>query len=140
MTKPKSYIFALCLIALAVFGLFIWGLQLLTVPKIFLLVQRPYPLFQYQGPLLMGLAITLAWFREWAAEKLIWLCLEMHRMISGLVMAAVIGSEGFMHILNIPHVEGWWIPLLSGGTAVTFGAWFQKWRKEPSKQEAKAHP
>lgn len=130
MPRITDHIAATSIIALTVIGLFVWGMQLLTIPKIFMLAQRPYPFFEYQGPFLMALAILLAWFREWAAQKLLWLCLEIHRLASALAMAALVGAEGFMHAFSIPHVEGWWIPLLSGGIAATIGAWMHQSKKK----------
>jgi hypothetical protein len=130
MPKITHHIVATGIIFLSVIGLFVWGVQFLTIPKIFMLAQRPYLFFEYQGPFLIALAILLAWFREWAAHKLMWVCLEVHRLASALAMAAVIGAEGFMHIFSIPHIEGWWIPLVSGGTATAVSAWIHKRKKK----------
>jgi len=127
MIQSKIHTLALALVALAIAGFLYLGLQILTAPKVFLLAR---PLFAYEGPVLVVLAAVLAWFREWAARKLVWLFMEIHRLISTLVMAAVIGAEGFMHAFSIPHIEGWWIPLVSGGAAATLGAWFRISRKK----------
>ncbi len=52
-------------------------------------------------------------------------------MVSFLSLGAALGAETLMHLLNIPHVEGWWIPIASGSTAVTgISSWFRtKYRK-----------
>ncbi len=133
MTESKSHAVALAVVALAIVGLAALGMQFLLAPKIMLIAR---PLFAYEGVLFIALAVLLAWFRDWAAHRLVWLCLEIHRLISTLITAAVIGAEGFMHIFGIPHVEGWWIPLLSGGAAATIGAWLQHWRKKPKDLQA----
>lgn len=138
MFHLKSQFIAKIAVALIVTALLFFGLQLLTIPKIFMLTHRPDSILPYEGPVLVTLAALLAWFREWAANKLVWLCLETHRLASSLIAAAVVGAEGFMHAFNIPQIEGWWIPLVSGGAAATFGVWFKKSKKvPPAPQEAK---
>lgn len=133
MFQSKIHTLALAIVALTIAGFLYLGLQILTAPKIFLLAR---PLFAYEAPVLVSLAVILAWFREWAARKLVWLFMEIHRLVSTLVMAAVIGAEGLMHFFSIPHAEGWWIPLLGGGVAATANAWLQRWRKkQPNSQE-----
>ena len=117
-------------IALAVAGLLILGLQFLTIPKIFMLINRPGSILLYEGPVLISLAVLLAWFREWATCKLLWLFEEMHRWLSGIIITAAVSLEGVMHVVGIPHVEGWWIPLIGGGSLATLSIWLQKWRKE----------
>ena len=68
------------------------------------------------------------WIR--LGEKTQPLRLKLYGALSGLVVAAVMGLESVMHALNIPHVEGWWAPLLGGGICLGTGAAWQKWRKK----------
>ena len=125
MANIKNYA-ALAAIALLALILFLLGLRLLTAPRIMLIA---HPMFIYQGISFLFLAVFLAWFREWLSQKILWMCAKAHRLASALIMAAVVGSEGLMHTLNIPHLEGWWIPLMSGGAAAAISAWLSKWRK-----------
>ncbi len=133
ITKQQSHAFALTVIALVIAALLMLGVQLLTVPRVFLLAR---PLFAYEGYALIALAVLLAWFREWAAQKIVWIFLEMHRMISALTVAVALGAEGFMHSVGIPHMEGWWLPLLTGGATATLVAGMKKWKKYFSAREA----
>ena len=137
MTPSKIHILAQTIIALTIAGLLYLGFQMLSVPKIFLLVQRPYPILAYEGPILVAMAVGLAWFREWLAHRLVWIFMEIHRLISALLIMAVVGAEGFMHAFNIPHLEGWWIPLVGGGAAATaITSWLRKWKKKSSSSSA----
>lgn len=88
----------------------------------------------YMGELFIVLGALLAWFHEAAAIKLIWIGAKAYRLASGLAVAAVVGTEGLMHIFSVPHPEGWWMPIMSGGAAATVGLWLKKWkRREPEK-------
>ena len=127
----RTYIYITAAIAL-LDGLLLWlGLQFMFIPPIFKMARIHSPFLYYQGHILIALAVLLAWFRDWAISRLIWCLQEMHRWISGLLMAGVIGIEGFLHLFNIPHMEGWWLSML-GGSAF-FGAtasWLHKWKKK----------
>ncbi|MEZ5647687.1 MAG: hypothetical protein R3E60_01775 [Alphaproteobacteria bacterium] len=137
MYDPKNRVVAQIVVGIGVAGLLFFGLQMLTIPRIFMLIRRPDAILPYEGPALVILAVLLAWFRKRAMRGLLWVFMETPRLISSLAIAAVIGAEGFMHMFTIPHLEGWWIPVLSGSTAATFGAWFYKCKKEASTQEKK---
>lgn len=77
------------------------------------------------------LAILLAYFHRWAAEKLLWLGEKIHRWISTLLMMGMVGIEAFMHILSIPHLEGWWLPIFGGSAFITgITAWFHDLRSK----------
>jgi hypothetical protein len=61
-------------------------------------------------------------------------CTEKMMMIgSFFILCLALSGEALMHVLSIPHLEGWWLPIVSGSTALTgMLAWF---RKKRNKQE-----
>ena len=132
MYPSKSYYTALAIVASSVAMLLFLGMRMLTIPKIFMFAQGPYSLLPYEGPALVVMAVMLAWFRAWAVRCLLWLFTAMHRWLTALLTAVVMGAEGFMHALGIPHLEGWWIPVLSSGAvASAIAMCFQKLKKSP---------
>ncbi|NBX03510.1 MAG: hypothetical protein EBR02_05535 [Alphaproteobacteria bacterium] len=61
-----------------------------------------------------------------------WLSNRFCRWLSFLLMLLVVSSEWILHALNLPHVEGWWVPLMgSGAFASTAAGWLYKWKKNP---------
>ena len=139
MTESRRYLLALTIIAIAVAELLFLGLQSLSAPKLFQLAYRLHPILTHQGPVLVVLAILLAWFHEWAARKLIWLFAELYRWISTAIMLGIMSVEAMMHIFSIPHLEGWWVPLLGGSAIITaVTAWFQK--SKPNSVPSQHHP
>ena len=55
---------------------------------------------------------------------------KAHQWISGLLVDGELGIDGLMHMLNIHHMEGWWIPVVGGGAVATgANAWIRSWRK-----------
>lgn len=132
MIRSKSYNIALFIVAGSTVTLLLLGMRMLTIPKIFMLAQGPYSYLPYEGPGLVVAAVLLAWFRESAVRSLLWLFHELHRWLTALLAAVVMGAEGFMHVLGIPHIEGWWIPMLGSGAFVTaISLCLQKLRKNP---------
>lgn len=60
-----------------------------------------------------------------------WLFREIYRWISVLLMLMAVSIDGVMHLLSIPHMEGWWVPVLGGGAfASGLLAWLHQWRKK----------
>ena len=118
------------MIACVIAALLWWGFTWLDVPPVYRLVRAHNTIMFYQGYVIIGLAVALAWFRDWAAYKILWLAEKLHRWISALAMLAVVWAEGTMHILSIPHMEGWWVPILGGGSLFTsMATYLGKWRK-----------
>ena len=74
---------------------------------------------------IIALAVSLAIFHRWAAYKVLWLGEKLHRWISALAMLGIIWIEATMHLLSIPHMEGWWIALFSGSMASGITAWIR---------------
>ena len=58
-------------------------------------------------------------------------------IFSFLMVSVALGAETLMHLLSIPHMEGWWLPIASGSSALTgIGAWVRrKYRKNKSKDD-----
>lgn len=121
------------IIACIVTALLWWGVTWLDVLPVYRLVRAHNALLFYQGYVIIGCAVLLAWFRDWAANRILWLGEKLHRWMSALAMLGVVWAEATMHILSIPHMEGWWMPIL-GGSSVFTGvlACLNKWRKKPS--------
>ncbi len=119
---------ALLCVALLIAGLLWWGIAWLDVSPIYKLTHNFILL--YRGYAIIALAIALTIFHRWAAYKMLWLGKKLHRWMSALMLMGVVMIEGSMHLLSIPHMEGWWITLF-GGSAVISGtiAWVQRWRE-----------
>ena len=131
----KTHYLATGLTALLTLMLFVLGLRMLLLPKIALFSHWPYYLLP-KGPLLLCLALATAWFRHHVTRTLMWLGLRLHRWLSALSLLLALGADGLLHVLYIPHAEGWWIPLVGGGAAASaLGAWFKKEKKAPPAQE-----
>lgn len=114
---------ALLCIALLIAGLLWWGIAWLDVPPIYRLTHNTMLL--YRGYAIIALAVSLAIFHRWAAHKMLWLGEKLHRWISALAMLGIIWIEATMHLLSIPHMEGWWIALFSGSMASGVAAWIR---------------
>ena len=128
----RGYITALSAVALLDAILLWWGLELLFIPPIYKLARMHSPLLYYEGHILILLSVLLAWCRGWAAEKVMWLCKEIHRWASALMVLGALAIDGSMHLLGIPHIEGWWLPLLGSSAFITgMSAWLHGWRKKP---------
>ena len=105
------------------------GIKLLLLPPIYQFARSQSTWLYYEGYLFMGLAVVLVLCRRWLIEKLLWLSQEIHRIVSTLLMAGVIGMDVMMHIFSIPHMEGWWLPLFSGATVSAISGLVHKvWR------------
>jgi hypothetical protein len=122
---------ALVLIALVDILLLYFGLQFLSAPKAYYLARRHNVFLQYQGQIMILAAVLLAWFHAYVEAKILWLVQEVYRLFSALLVVGVLGIEGLMHMLSIPHMEGWWVAA-AGSSAVfgVIGSWFQKWKKK----------
>jgi hypothetical protein len=137
MKHVTAYHWALMSISAIILALVWWGIAWLDVPPIYRLARLNNPILLYQGHILIMLAVVLAWFHRWAANKLLWLAREIHRWVSALMLMAAIVIDSSMHLLSIPHMEGWWLPLLGGSAFMTgITAWFYQWRKKPADTEA----
>lgn len=140
MKESTRYVIATSVIALLVAELLFLGFQTLGRVKLFQLMHVPYRFLGHSGTLLILLASALAWFHEWAARMLVGLVLEVYRRIATFIMLAVIGAEGFMHIFSLPHLEGWWAPLLgSSAIATAVTAWFHRSKSNSSSSQQTSH-
>lgn len=54
--------------------------------------------------------------------------MQVQRWLSALAMLAVVWAEATMHLFNIPHMEGWWVPLLGGGFISGVVGWVKGYR------------
>lgn len=106
------------LTAFLTLGLLVLGLYMLSLPDITLFRVWPYYLLP-KPEILLGVAVLLAWFRVHAANALIWLGMKAHRWLSTLLMVGVMSADGLLHLFSIPHIEGWWLPLLGSGVAAS---------------------
>lgn len=84
----------------------------------------------YLGYLALVLIALLIAFRRVAIQKMQWALERAHRWASMLAMMGVVWIEAAMHLLNIPHMEGWWVPVLGGSSALSASmAWLRAKRK-----------
>jgi hypothetical protein len=122
---------AKCIIACIVAALCWWGVTLLNMPPVYRMVRAHNAILLYQGYVLLGSAVLLAWFHDLAAHKMVWLGARLHRWVAALVMVCVLWAEGTMHLINVPHLEGWWMPILGSGVCTGVLAYLTKWWKKP---------
>ena len=129
--KTRGYKVALCVVVLMILGLLWWGVTLLNLPPVYRLARMNNPMLHYQGHALIAFAMLLALFYRPAVKSFLWLGREIHRLASVAMMFGVVIIDGSMHLFNIPHMEGWWLPLLGGSTLISsLGAWLHHWRKD----------
>ena len=122
----NTYICAKLAVALLLLAMLWWGLHLAFLPPIYR-IARPDALVE--GYVLLGLSLVLLLFFRSAVHRLLWMAQEMHRIVSALLVMAALGVDGLMHAFSIPHMEGWWLPLLgSGALASAIAGWLQKFR------------
>ena len=96
------------------------GIGVLLLPPIYQLARTQNFWLHYEGQFLLALAATLVVFQRWMIEKTLWVSQEIHRIASVLVMVWFIGIDAMMHVFNIPHIEGWWLPMVGGSAALSF--------------------
>ena len=108
-----------------------WGFAWLDLPPAYKLIRLHHPLLAYWGYILVMVAVMLAWFHDYVPEGLLWVCRSIHRLLSSLLIMGIVGIEMVLHLLNVPHLEGWWLPIFSGSAAFTgVLAWIHKLRKK----------
>ena len=61
-----------------------------------------------------------------------WCGVRLYRWLSAVLFALAMSAESVMHSLGIPHVEGWWMPLL--GSSVAVGAMGAYWHRARAKR------
>ena len=125
-------ILARFLVALMVAVLLVSALRWLDMPPLYRMVRAHDGLLFYQGHFLLVLVLVLAWFHAFAEQCILWLGAKLRRWATALLMSALLLADGGMHLLNIPHMEGWWLPLM-GGSAVLGGivTWLRQRFKKP---------
>lgn len=125
----KSDVIALAIVGAGILGLLFFGIRLLAAPEILLSTK---PQLYYAGWLMLLSAALLAWFRHWVVDRLTWFGRGMHRLLISLFMVLLMGMETFLHLFHIPHMEGWWWPLIGGSAFVTgLSVWFCKLQGKP---------
>ncbi len=117
------------LVALILVGL---GLYMLTLPDIVRFRQWPYYVLP-RGEAIVVIGGLLALLCEQAAIYLLWISHKIYRVIAALLVFALMGADGLLHVFSIPHVEGWWLPLASSLVAASgISAWVENYKKRHS--------
>jgi hypothetical protein len=119
---------ALLCVAFLIAGLLWWGIAWLDVPPIYKLTNNAMLL--YRGYAIIALAVALAIFHRWAANKMLWLGEKIYRWTSALAMLGIIWIEATMHLLSIPHIEGWWITLIGSSGLISSSLFWLKRKRE----------
>ncbi|MFN5351847.1 MAG: hypothetical protein ACK5BE_04445 [Alphaproteobacteria bacterium] len=129
--KTKSYSRLIASILLVSLSLLLldYSVKLILEPSF-----SPDSLRNYLGYLLVFLACLLVIFYRWLVNKIIWLSQEVYRLVSAIIMVLMVGIEGALHFFSIPHIEGWWIPMLGGGLITTVVAYFHKLKSKIKKR------
>lgn len=129
MMRIITHHWALLLLIALVLGFVAVGIVWLDVPPIYRLAHNT-PFILYRGYIALALAGVLACAHRWVINKILWLSVQIHRWLSALAMLSVVGIDATMHVLNIPHMEGWWIPLLGGSGLVSSSFLWLKRKKQ----------
>lgn len=120
-----------------IFVILVWGISLLNISPIYKITNNN-PIFLYKGHLLILLAIILAFKHQLLENKLIWVADKIHRAISAIAVLGIIGIEGIMHILSMPHIEGWWVSIIASSSL--FSLIYTKFCSHFSKQPCNEKP
>ncbi len=106
--------------------LFALGLYMAFLPAITLF--RVWPYYLLPPPeMVMALGVLVALFHKHAAHGLLWIAAKLHRIFSSLFLIMALGADGLLHVLSIPHMEGWWLSLLGSSALITaLSVWVQK--------------
>ena len=125
-TMPYFYgALALVLLIAALIGAY--GVRLCLLPPIY---QATGLYAAYEGPVLVMLALAMLVLARRLATRLLLLVHELHRLLSALLVMAALAIDGLMHLFNIPHMEGWWIPVVGSGAVLgSVMPWLRQWRK-----------
>lgn len=118
MMRVSMHHWPLLLVIILVLCLVAVGMMWLDVPPIYRLAHHA-PFMVYRGYMALGLASLLVCTHRWVIGKMLWLSMHLHRWVSALAMLGVVGIDASMHILNIPHTEGWWVPLIGGSGLIS---------------------
>jgi hypothetical protein len=107
-------------------SLFALGLYMTFLPAITLF--RVWPYYLLPPPeVVMVLGILVALFHKHAALGLLWIAAKLHRIFSSLFLIMALGADGLLHVLSIPHMEGWWLSLLGSSVLISaLSVWVQK--------------
>ncbi len=121
------YLCASLAFALLIVALIWWGLHLIFLPPIYQLAR---PEILYEGYVLLAAALLLLVFYRRLVKRFSWLMEELHRAVSALLVMTALSIDGLMHAFSIPHMEGWWLPLLgSGALASAISGWVYRLRR-----------
>lgn len=101
----------------------LWLGVLWIVPPVYRLTHSFVMLYRGYGA--FGVAALLACFHRQAARGMIWISLQIHRWLSAMAMLGVLWVEAAMHMFNIPHMEGWWLPVVGGSFISSTVAWIK---------------
>lgn len=128
----KKHRIALLLTLLFALMLMTLGLYMLTLADIVRFRQWPYYMLP-RGEIIITVGIALAVFCKQVSHYLLWLGNKLYRVIAALMIFALIGADGLLHVFSIPHVEGWWLSLASSLIAASgISAWVEKYKKRHS--------
>lgn len=126
---PKKNQFALIFTLVMALMVAVFGLYMLTLPDITRFRQWPYYILP-RGEVIVAVAILLVVFCRKVSRHLLWIGHKIYRVIAALLIFALIGADGLLHVLSIPHMEGWWLPLASSLIAASgVSAWVGKNKK-----------
>jgi hypothetical protein len=107
-------------------GLFILGLHMAFLSAITLF--RVWPYYLLPSPqVVMISSVLIVLLHKYAALGLLWIAAKLHRIFSSLLLIVALGADGLLHVLSIPHMEGWWLSLLGSSALITaLSVWVQK--------------
>lgn len=109
-------------------SLFALGFYMAFLPAITLF--RVWPYYLLPPPeVMMVMGIIVALFHKCASLGLLWIAAKLHRIFLSLILIFALGADGLLHVLSIPHIEGWWLSLLGSSALITaLSVWVQKYK------------
>ena len=125
----KQHKITLLLTLLLALMLITLGLYILTLADIVRFRQWPYYMLP-RGEIIIAVGIALALLCKQVSHYLLWIGNKLYRVIAALLVVALIGADGLLHVFSIPHMEGWWLSLASSLIAASgVSAWVEKVKK-----------
>jgi hypothetical protein len=120
VNKPILF---LLLLAFFLFGL---GCYSMTLPNITRFMQWPFYMIP-RGEILILASFLLVLFCGQCANFILFVSRKLSHLLAFLLVFMLIGADGIFHMLSIPHIEGWWLPLAS---ALLTGNGIIQWLKK----------
>jgi hypothetical protein len=92
-----------------------WGIREIAAPLTLAFGQKPSFFLRYGGWLACVAAMLILCFFGKVSMGVQWLIGSLRRLVFLLAALLMVAVEMLLHVTGIPHLEGWWIPLVGSG-------------------------